>query len=205
LWDLGKPQVIINAVPEKGLRYVRQRVGPALAAAGLPLVGVIPQDRALLGMSVGDLARALNADVLCAADNLDQPVEAVMIAAMADEGAESYFRRVARKAVVAGGDRPDVHLPALATDTSCIVLTEGKDPDPTVLETAADQGVPLLKVGPSTLETLDHISDALRRARFRQRFKLARAVALVQEHVSSELLDGLVRTGDGPAAVGEAR
>src|SRR5206468_7647706 len=41
--------VILNAVPEKGRRLVDQRVVPALEAAGLTILGIVPQDRALLG------------------------------------------------------------------------------------------------------------------------------------------------------------
>jgi uncharacterized protein len=179
---------LINAVPEKGRRLVQQGIVPALQVAGLTVVGSMPQDRILLGMTVGDLARALDAEVLGAADQLDLPVEAVMISAMSDEGAEDYFRRRSRKAVVCSGDRPDIHMPALATDTSCIVLTEGYDPDPTIFETADEQGVPLLKVAPDTLSTLERISDALARDRFHQRHKVARAVALFEAGVDEDAL-----------------
>jgi BioD-like phosphotransacetylase family protein len=174
----GAALVLLNAVPEKGRREAERRVAPALEAAGHSILGIIPQDRILLGASVGDLASFLSAEILCAADQLDLPVEAVMIAAMSDEGAEGYFRRINRKVVVAGGDRPDIHLPALATDTSCLVLTDGHDPDPTVLKTADDQGVPLLKVMDGTLPTMERISDALRQIRFRQSHKVGRAVAV---------------------------
>ncbi len=180
--------VILNHVPEKGLRQVTRKVIPALQVAGFTVLGTIPEDRLLLGMSVGDLADALGAEVLCAGEELNRPVEAVMIAAMSDEGAEDYFRRRSRKAVVAGGDRPDVHMPALATDTSCIVLTEGLDPDPTVLKTADELGVPLLKVTPGTPETLENISAALSQTRFHQSYKVSHAVALIGQHVDEKRL-----------------
>lgn len=180
--------VLFTAVPEKGVRQVRQRIIPALQEFGISVAGIIPQDRILLGITVGELAESLGAAVLCAGDQLDLPVEAVMISAMSDEGAEEYFRRISRKVVVAGGDRPDIHMPALATDTSCIVLTEGHDPDPTVFKTADELGVPLLKVSPSTVETLEHISEALARARFQQSYKVAREVALFSANVDEEAL-----------------
>jgi BioD-like phosphotransacetylase family protein len=184
--------VLLSAVPEKAIRQTQGRTIPRLHEWGLPVVGVIPQDRILLGMSVGNLAESLGAEVLCATDQLGLPVEAVMIAAMSDEGAETYFRRIARKAVVAGGDRPDIHLPALATDTSCIVLTEGRDPDPTVFKTAEDEGVPLLKVGPTTLETLENISSALANARFHQEHKVGRAAALFASNVDDDALERIL-------------
>ncbi len=133
LLGVSQAYVVINVVPEKGLRQVRQRVIPALQQAGLSVVGVLPQDRVLLGTNVGELADYLQARILCARDQVERPVEAVMIAAMSDEGAEEYFRRLSRKAVIAAGDRPDIHLPAMATDTSCIILSHGLDPDPTLV------------------------------------------------------------------------
>jgi len=194
---IASAQVIINAVPDKGQRQVDQRVAPALHAAGLTVVGVVPQDRIMLGMTARELAVALDAEVLCGADGLDGPVEAVMVAAMSDEGAEPYFRRLNRKAVVAAGDRPDIHMPALATDTTCIVLTEGRDPDPTVLKTADQQSVPLLKVGPDTTATLDRISDAWSKIRFHQSHKVSRAYALYQSHVAeASLLEALGVTSE---------
>lgn len=190
---------LINAVPDKGMRLVQNRVAPTLRESGLPVVGVIPQDRILLGLTVGELADSLGAEVICADDQLALPVEAVMISAMSDEGAEEYFRRISRKAVVAGGDRPDIHMPALATDTSCIVLTEGHDPDPTVFKTAEDQGVPLLKVRPSTVETLERISETLAGTRFRQAHKVGRATALFGAHVDDDSLRHILGVV-GPAA-----
>lgn len=185
---LPRAQVVINVVPEKGLRQVRHKVIPALQDAGLAVVGVIPQDRILLGTTVGELAAALEAEVLCAGDQLDVPVENVMIAAMSDEGAEEYFRRLSRKAVVAGGDRPDIHMPALATDTSCIVLSEGFDPDPTVFKTADQQGVPLLKVKVDTMTALDNIAEHFRQVRFRQRHKIGPAVGLFRAYLEESVL-----------------
>jgi BioD-like phosphotransacetylase family protein len=192
-------KVVVNVVPEKGLRQVRQKVLPRLAEAGLASLGELPQERALLGMTVGELAEGLGARVLTAPDQLGLPVEAVMIAAMSDEGAEDYFRRVPRKAVVCGGDRPDIHLPALATDLSCIVLTEGLDPDPTVYKTADEEGVPLLQVKPGTIPTLDAISTALENVRFRQDYKVPIATRLLDTHVDVATL--LAALGVAPEPV----
>ena len=183
-----RANVVINVVPEKGQRQVRQRVVPALHEAGLAVVGIVPQDRTLLGTTAGELAQVLEANVLCAEDQLDLPVEAVMIAAMSDEGAEEYFRRITRKVVVAAGDRPDTHMPALATDTSCIVLSQGIDPDPTVFKTADQQGVPLLKVQPDTFAVLDRIGEHFREVRFHQRHKIGPAVSLLRANVDEATL-----------------
>lgn len=173
---------VVNAVPEVGWRQVERRVRSALEAAGVPLLGVLPVVEELLGLTVGELAAALGGEFLCAADQADRQVDAYMVAAMSDLGADEYFRRHARKAVIASGDHPDVHLPALQTDTACIVLTNGLDPDPTVLALARDQEVPLVKVRQDTFAALDAVSDLLPSVRFRQRYKVPIAARLIAEH-----------------------
>lgn len=173
---------VATAVPEVGRRSVERVVRPALAARGIDLLGALPLSPALLGVTVGELAAALGGEFLCAESAADRPVEAYMLAAMSDLGANAYFRQPARKAVIASGDKPDVHLAALQTDTACIVLTNGLAPDPTVLALARDQGVPLVQVAMDSTAALEAISDLLPRVRFRQAFKVPVVGQLLAEH-----------------------
>lgn len=182
----GVVGVVVNAIPEKGLRAIERKIGPGLAGAGVTLIASLPQVNELIGMTVGELADAIGATVLCASGALGAPVNAIMIGAMSDEGADAYFHRRTRKAVVVGGDRPDVHLPILQTDTSCIILTENYDPDPTVFVTAEQEEVPLLRVAEGTIATLDRVAGAIEATRFRQRHKLGAAQRLWQDSVNEQ-------------------
>lgn len=48
-------------------------------------------------------------------------VEHLMIGAMDVDSALTYFRRKPNKAVITGGDRPDIQLAALETSTKCTI------------------------------------------------------------------------------------
>jgi BioD-like phosphotransacetylase family protein len=84
--------------------------------------------------------------------------------------------------VIARGDRPDAHIGALETETSCLIVAGGKDPQPHVLGMAADLEVPIVKVAEETTAVLERIADLLPTVRFRQRHKLAAVADLLGEH-----------------------
>ncbi|MCU0861256.1 MAG: DRTGG domain-containing protein, partial [Methanomassiliicoccales archaeon] len=65
-----------------------------------------------------------------------------------------------RKALITGGDRSDIQMAALTTDTSCLVLTGGLYPDKQVIAKAYERKVPILLTSMDTLhaaETIDHL------------------------------------------------
>jgi BioD-like phosphotransacetylase family protein len=104
-----------------------------------------------------------------------------MLATISDTTMQWYFRRQNAKAVIARGDRPDAHISALETETACLIVTGGRDPQPHVLGMAADLEVPIVKVAEDTYWVLDRITELLPTVRFRQRFKLAEIASLLGE------------------------
>ena len=87
----------------------------------------------MLSVSVGELAEFLSGKILCCADKVDELVEHLMVGAMSVDSALTYFRRKPNKAVITGGDRPDIQLAALETSTKCLILTGNLQPSPIIL------------------------------------------------------------------------
>ena len=177
--------VVINAVPPSQLAKARDSLRPALARSGVRVLGIVPQDRVLLGVSVRDLAERLGGEVICCSDRLDELVERLMIGAMSVDGALVYFRKHANKAVITGGDRPDVQMAALETPTRCLILTGGFPVDPLVLVKARDTGVPIVVTEQDTLGAIEDIHDAFGASRFHQRAKIGRLEALLADYVDA--------------------
>ncbi len=173
-WPYGNRVLgaVITSVPETALGEVEKTVKPALETAGVPFLGSLPVSRTLLSLTVAELADALGGEILCAKEWADKPVESLMLASIVDTTAQWYFKRQNAKAVIARGDRPDAHISALETETSCLIVTGGKDPQPHVLGLAADLEVPIVKIADDTLAVLDRVTDLLPTVRFRQRHKL---------------------------------
>jgi BioD-like phosphotransacetylase family protein len=97
-----------------------------------------------------------------------------MVGAMSVESALAYFRRKPNKAVITGGDRPDIQLAALETSTKCLILTGNLQPNPIIVRRAEDVGVPMVLVRQDTLTTVEKIERFFGKTRFHQEKKVER-------------------------------
>lgn len=176
---------IVNNIPPSQIGKAREGLRPALESAGIPVLGMVPQDRVLFGVSVREIAERLGGDVVAGESGLDELVERLMIGAMSVDGAAVYFRKHPNKAVVTGGDRPDVQLAALATPTRCLVLTGGFAVDHAVLRTADEHGVPVIVTKRDTLSAVETMNELFHTSRFHQKAKVSRLESLVADHVDA--------------------
>jgi len=181
--------VVINRVPRYRMRFAEQVVCSYLEGRGVRVYGVLPEERLLQAVSVREIADRLDGEVLCAEDSLDELVENLMVGAMSVESALSYFRRLPNKAVITGGDRPDVQLAALETSTRAIVLTGNLRPSAIILSRAEEVGVPMVMVRPDTMTTVEALSSFFGHSRFHQPKKIERFGELLAERFD---LDGLL-------------
>lgn len=154
--------VAINAVPERMMEAVKSGIVASLEEDGIKVLGVLPEDRALLGVTVGELAEHVGGSILNSQERSNELVEGLMIGAMSMDSALSYLGLKSNKAVVTRGDRPDIQLAALETSTRCLVLTGGSEPQPAILMRAQELEVPIVIVEEDTvgtMEALEHIFD----------------------------------------------
>jgi len=174
--------VVINRVPQGRMESTRTEVVPLLHKEGVKVLGVLPEERLLFGVSVAELAEHLQAEVLCCHESLGELVENLMIGALSVDPGVDYFARKDNKAVITRGERPDIQLAALATSTRCLILSEGMSPIPQVLHWAEDKGTPILLVKEDTLSTVAKIEETFLHARFRQQKKQGRLAQILEQH-----------------------
>ncbi|MCL2143869.1 MAG: AAA family ATPase [Methanomassiliicoccaceae archaeon] len=127
---------------------------------GIRVFGEIPAMPELRTFRVSELSEKMDAKVIAGAGGIDNIVETMLVGAMSTQTAIRYMRRSRRKAVITGGDRIEIHLAALSTDTSCMVVTGGIRPSHTVLSRADELNVPILMTNEDTLhvtETIEHL------------------------------------------------
>jgi BioD-like phosphotransacetylase family protein len=135
----------------------------------------------LLSISVGELAEFLSGKILCGADRAEELVEHLMVGAMSVDSALTYFRRKPNKAVITGGDRPDIQLAALETSTKCLILTGNLQPSPIILGRAEEVGVPMILVRQDTLSTVEVIERFFGKTRFHQEKKVQRFEEMLED------------------------
>ena len=174
---------VINGLTRYRGSDVEDRLAPALATAGLPSFGAIPEERRLLALTVGQVADLLEGRFSACEDRADSLVEHFMVGGWMLDPAELVFGLRENKAVIARGDRPDIQMAALETPTACIVLTEGIAPIEYVQYEAEQEQVPLIVTDADTLTTMERLEGAVERARFDHPAKLQRLGELVDRHL----------------------
>lgn len=182
--------IAFNNVPDRARATLEQAIAPFLEAQGIPILGVLPCSALLRSVSVAELVKQLDAEVLCRPDRLDLMVEDLKIGAMNVNSALKYFRKGNNMAVVTGGDRADIQLAALETSTHCLILTGQMPPDPTIVSRAEDMEVPILSVALDTLTTVEIIDRAFGQVRLREPAKVHCVEQLMGEYFDFDRLLG---------------
>ncbi|MFM7312589.1 MAG: phosphotransacetylase family protein [Cyanobium sp.] len=180
--------VVLNGVEPEAMAALRHELVPALERLGLPVLGVMPRSPLLRSVTVEELSRRLDAQVLCCRDRLDLLVETLSIGAMNVNSAMEFFRRRRNMAVVTGADRTDIQLAALEASTQCLILTGAGEPLPQLISRAEELEVPLLKVEHDTLTTVEVIERTFGHVRLQESVKATYAFRLVEEHCDFEAL-----------------
>jgi BioD-like phosphotransacetylase family protein len=182
--------IVLNVVPRQRMPFVQEVLKPSLEGRGVPVLAVLPQERLLLSISVEELAEFLSGKILCCADKKDELVEHLMVGAMGVDSALTYFRRKPNKAVITGGDRPDIQLAALETSTKCLILTGNLRPSPIILGRAEEVGVPMILVRQDTLSAVEVIERFFGKTRFHQQKKVERFEEMLADRFSFDILYG---------------
>ena len=155
---------------------------PSAEQAGVWVLGVIPEDRTLLGITVAEIAAYLDGRNITDVDGMDRLVEHFQVGGLGLDRGTDYFGILERKAVIIRGDRPDLQMPALTTPMACLMLTMGIEPIEYVYYEAEEQDVPIIIVDQDTIPAMESLHGIHERARFDHPDKLARFTHLLKEH-----------------------
>ncbi len=175
--------VIFSRVKDHVEKRVKERIVPTLKKYGIHVWGVIPESTVLTAPTVREIVDVLGGEVLCGEEHLSNLIEHYLVGAMTHEAAIRYFRRAKRKAVVTGGDRPDIALAALETDTSAVILTGNLYPNVRVLAKAEEKGVPVILVPYDTYTTVNKVRDVTGKITIGDNKRINEAKRIVSEHV----------------------
>ena len=174
--------VVINKVPASKVEGLGGQCGV------MSVLGVIPEDRKLLSLTVAELAERIEGKILNDADKSAELVENFMLGALTVDSGLDYFGRKADKAVVVGAGRPDMQLAALETSTRCLVISGDGEPGYAVLKSAREKGIPIIVTGGNTAFVVGSIEQALGMTKFNQENKLPRLADIIQR-LDFEVLD----------------
>ncbi len=172
--------VVINKVPMSRMEAVRELGGVVL--------GVIPEDRTLLGLTVAELAELVEGKIVNDTGKSVELVENYMLGALSVDSGLDYFGRKDNKAVVVKGERPDMQLAALETSTKCLVISGDGSPIYDVLHSAEGKGIPVIVTDEDTASVMDSVEQALGMTKFNQEKKLPRLAEIMKQRFDFKAL-----------------
>jgi BioD-like phosphotransacetylase family protein len=181
--------VVLNKVPQNVLKGVRDEATKQFGAAWIKVLGVIPENRVLLAITVGELADAIQGKILNSAEKSGELVENYMLGAMVVDSGLDYFGRKSNKAAVIRQDRPDMQLAALETPTKCLVLSGNSQPPVyNVLYKAESRGIPIIATETNISDIVTSIENALMKTRLNQEKKLTRLAEIVKQNLDMKAI-----------------
>lgn len=156
---------IFNNVSRPLLDKVKGIHVPIMEKQGHKVIGVVPATQELTSPTAWEFLSVLGGELLAGEDYLNKRVDDIVIGSMTIEGALKYLRRTPNKAVIVGGDRNDLALTALETNTSVLILTGGLYPNVKVIAEAEEKKVPVILVHHDTYSTIEQVHNITRRHR----------------------------------------
>ena len=175
--------VIINSVSQYLGTHVSDVVAPAYKEEGITVLGVIPEERKLLSLSVSQIADRLNGRFFSDNGDREKLVESFMVGGFGMDPGQYSFSTRNNKAVIVRGDRPDVQMSALQTDMNAFIMTRGLEPIEYVQYESAEEEVPIIIVDSDTLDTMDAVADLQTHAKFDHIDKLDHSSRLIKDHL----------------------
>ena len=152
--------VIVNQIP----RYRTAEVAAMLtqtAAAGVPTIAAIPEDRPMLSLTMTQLAQQLGGHWELEPSDGEAWIDRFLIGGNIMDSGAGYFGRYPHQAVITRAERPDIQMASLMQDTRCLVLTGGARPTEYIRVEAAKRDVPVLLVDGGTIATADAVGNLL--------------------------------------------
>ncbi len=184
--------IIINLVPKNQLEYVDDILAPFFKNKEIHVFGSIVSDEALSSVSVEELSALLGGQIIGSPDKSSEMVSSFMVGAMSETQALTFFKKQKDKAVITGGDRADIQLAALETQTKCLILTGNFQPSTVVLGRAKDLGVPIILVGYDTLTTVEKVNEIIGHVRIHEFSKIDKITELTKKYIDIEELIKLI-------------
>jgi len=181
--------LIINGV--HAVENFRELYLPEIEKLGIKVLGTVPHRIELGYYSLRFLADRLFAKVLTCERNLDRIVKHIFIGAMAgDTALQKPFFRKSDKLIITGGDRTDMILAAIASNSAGILLTNNILPPANILARVEESGVPMLLANTDTNEAARRIAglQPLITMDDRERIELLREI--VAAHIDVPAITG---------------
>ncbi len=181
------PGIIVNKMQD--LYDFRNNYVKKIEELGIHVLGVIPYNEELDHVSMDYIRMRLGARVIAGQDALDNVVKAKLIGAMSLNAVlQTPLFEQERKLLITAGDRSDIVLAALESDTSGIILTNNILPPANIISRAEEAGIPLLLAREDTFKVTKAVDDMETLFTSDETGKVNLLTDMIREHVDLDTL-----------------
>ncbi len=179
--------IIINKVAN--INEFNEIYLPKIQQLDVNVLGVIPYYKEFPFFSVNYLADRLFAKIIAGENNLNGIVENVFIGSVSASAVckEPLFQ-TKNKIVITSGDRSDMIIAALDSQSTAIVLTNNILPPSNIIVKAEKMGIPLLLVSLDSYQTAKQIDDLEALPTKDDKEKIALIEKMISDHVDIKKL-----------------
>ncbi len=183
--------VIINQVHHK--EQFLQKYQSALENLSLPVLGMIPRNEQLNHPTLNTILELLHARVIAGTNGMQNRVARVFVGAMSGDSVlrMQSFRKPG-KLIITSGDRSDMILAAIETESAGVILTNDLLPPANIIAKASAHNIPLILVPNDTYNAAKRVEHLVSITRPDDQEKIALLTELVDEHVAVEKLLSLI-------------
>jgi hypothetical protein len=177
--------VVINKI--KDVEDFRDTYMEKIDELGIEVLGMIPFQKDLTYLSIGYISDVLFAKVLAGERNFKNQVKEIYIGAMSGDAAlKNPLFSKENKLIITSGDREDMCLAALESETAGIILTNNILPSSNIINQAENRGIPLLLVPGDTFHTAKQVDDMERLITRDDSEKVELLKEMIKENVNLE-------------------
>ena len=188
--DINFGGVIVNQVHD--VEDFKDSYLDTITEMGIQMHGILPYQPELTQFSVKHLAESMLAKVIAGGGGLDRVVTSVVTGAMsANVALRLPIFQKENKIVITGGDRSDMILAALETNSAGIILTGNLTPPANLISKASDLNIPLLLVSEDTFRAAQHIDNMEVLISKDDTEKIDLLSQLVKEHININEITGI--------------
>jgi BioD-like phosphotransacetylase family protein len=160
--------------------------GEAFKELGVNIIGIIPYLNDLNYFTMEHISNVLFAKIVAGERGISNVVKNILVGAMSGpKVTESPLFNKEAKLIITSGDRSDIILEALDSDTAGIVLTNNILPTSLIISKANEKGIPLLLVPGDTFKTAKMIDDMERLLNVKDEHKIGLLSDEIKKHVDA--------------------
>ncbi len=181
--------LLINKVHDPA--SFRENCLDAIEGMGIKVMGIIPFRDELTRLTIRNICEKLSAGIIAGGAGLDNVVENILVGAMSTGEVLSHilFNRL-NKLIITSGDRSDIIVAALESDTAGIVLSNQMLPPPHITAMAEERKIPILIAKGDTFHVAKQIDDMEPLLTFENRDTMRLLAQLAEENIDFDLLFG---------------